>query len=367
MRAKVQVTLIAVLLSACGGQKLSHTASVAASTTLLSVPAYTVHPGLSDVLFFHQDNTEQRDARLAPTDCRAHISDVICNIDKLPNTNGGQVNCKPDDGTYAKPLQALYDHYPPALQRMFCSLSVIYLTDDSGGTAFAGLTYDKDHHITGAELGIRRSVIDQSLSLTTWATWKEELSFGGITGSYIATAGLPYIETSTKPAVSDFLYFTISHEFGHMFDFVNGLNQFVAMPAGPGAPVNPPAAVPGSWSSFSWATDKAVTSAGKFPYRKGLCFYSCDGEPMSKAAAPEVYRGLYASNFISTYAASNPWDDLADSFAYYRMDKELGTSYTLHTGQGEAYDIMQKLGSDVFAAKRQFITDFFGRPTITYP
>ena len=88
---------------------------------------------------------------------------------------------------------------------------------------------------------------------------------------------------------------------------------------------------------------------------------------MTKAAAPEVYRGLAKSDFISTYAASNPRDDLADSLAYYLMDKNLGTTYQLSSGQGESYDIMMKLRSPLFRAKYQYLVDFLSRPAIIYP
>ena len=87
---------------------------------------------------------------------------------------------------------------------------------------------------------------------------------------------------------------------------------------------------------------------------------------MTKTVAPELYRGLAQSDFISTYAASNPADDFADSLAYYLMDKNLDTVYQLNSGQGESYDIMMKLHSPLFRAKYQYIVDFLSRPIIIY-
>lgn len=287
-------------------------------------------------------------------DCRAHIREVICLADEP------DAACQPGGEAYARPFEDLYDRYPPTMQKMFCSLRRIWVLNKFFGTAFAGTILKDDGTIDGAQMGIRRSVLDEKVSLQTWATWKEELSFGGVTGSYEATPGLPKVETQSNGAADDFLYFVVTHEFGHIFDFANALNQVES--DAPDA-----AATPGSWTALSWATSDAVLPANRFPFRRGLCFYACDGEFMTRVAAPEVYRGLARTNFLSTYAATNPWDDFADSLAYYLLDKNLGTSYELQSGQGESFDIMAKLHGDLFATKRQYISDFLSRPAVTYP
>ena len=81
---------------------------------------------------------------------------------------------------------------------MFCSLKHIYIEKKFYGTAYAFGTYDQDKKMDGAELGIRQSVLDQNLKLTNWASWKEQLSFGGVTDSYTVTPYLPRIETTLK-------------------------------------------------------------------------------------------------------------------------------------------------------------------------
>lgn len=322
--------------------------------------------GLNDFYMIRSDE-EHREKILGS--CRDQIAKAICLTKNNPLDT--PANCQADGAArYAKPFEALYDHAPPALQSMFCSLKKLYVIGEFFGTAFGGTLLDAQGHIIGAQMGIRQSVLDQNLDLKTWATWKEQLSFGGITGSYTATPGLPYVATVTSvPGVNDFLYFVVAHEMGHMFDFANRLNKLEPTknpPAADDPPANP-AFVEGSWGSISWTNLSTPRAQNKFPYRRGLCFYECGGEFMTKTAAPEVYRGLAKSEFISSYAASNPHDDFADTLAYYLMDKNLGTTYQLSSGQGESYDVMMKLHSPVFQAKYQYIIDFLSRPSIVYP
>jgi hypothetical protein len=318
-------------------------------------------------------------SKLEPSaDCRAHIREVMCLFDSLDDIDqapAGHESCLAGGEEYAAPFEALYDAYPPALQKMFCSLRVLYVLNNFEGTAFGGTLKDENGQPSGAHMGIRRSVLDEGLDLTTWASWKEQLSFGGVSGSYTVTPTLPHIETATSRPVNDFLYFVVTHEFGHIFDFANHLNAF-ASAKDPDLSCSPTEEVPmdpscapaaGSWTSLSWESQTLPLVSQRFAYRKGLCFYWCDDEGLTEAAVPEAYSGLAASNFISMYAATNPWDDFADSLAYYVMRQELGTSYVIDTVQASRYDIMGKIDSDVFTTKRQYIAAFLARDGIVYP
>ena len=345
----------------CGRQKPTPQSST-------SRDAYKLVDGVNDFYIVRSTEESIPEKETSLASCRDNIAKIICLTKNSPFE--APATCQEGGpARYAKPFEALYDHFPPALQPLFCSLKKLYVITDFYGTAFGGILQDSQGHTIGAQMGIRQSVLDQNLDLKTWATWKEQLSFGGITGSYTATPGLPAVATTTTPSiVNDFLYFVVAHEMGHMFDFANQLNKLESVPPPtPGdSPANP-AFSPGTWGSLSWTNLATPRESNKIPYRRGLCFYECDGEYMTKAAAPEVYRGLAKSDFISTYAASNPRDDLADSLAYYLMDKNLGTTYQLSSGQGESYDIMMKLRSPLFRAKYQYLVDFLSRPAIIYP
>lgn len=117
--------------------------------------------------------------------CREHIRKVMCLADPAPNGGVGQDRpCLPGGDAYAVFFETLYDHYPLSLQKMFCSLKVIYVEKEFSGTAYAGTIKDPSGKIVGAQMGIRKSVLDSQLNLSAWASWKEQLSFGGKTDSY---------------------------------------------------------------------------------------------------------------------------------------------------------------------------------------
>ncbi|MBI3557505.1 MAG: hypothetical protein HY074_14670 [Deltaproteobacteria bacterium] len=181
-----------------------------------------------------------------------------------------------------------------------------------------------------------------------------------LTGSYTSTPGLPVIHTHSKPGVSDFLYFVIAHEFGHIFDFANQLNKSV----------NEHELAPGSWGALSWKDNTTPSAGNRFPNHRGLCFYECNGKTLPASAIAPLYEALYEStNFISTYSTTEPWDDFADSLAYYLVAKNLGTRYELDTQQPTraVYDSIAKVTSARFATKYQFLDAFLKRTDIKYP
>lgn len=307
--------------------------------------------------------------RRRPEDCRAHIEQVLC-VDPEETTDAEQSprqapRCAAGGEAYVAAFQSLHDQMPLALQRMFCSLTAIKVLSRFEGTAFASVSTGKDGKANGAVMGIRRSVLDEGLDLQTWASWKEQLSFGGSAGGYAVSPLLPHVRTNTAamPGVNDFLYFVVTHEFGHMFDIAGGFNRTVkCKDEGEGCALEK-----GTWGSLSWATDRTPLERNRFPFRKGLCFYGCGMEGMTRAAAPDLYEGLARSEFLSTYAATNPWDDFADSLAYYLMRERLGTGYVLRTAQGREYDIMAKIDAPQFQPKRAYIEAFLARSDIAYP
>ena len=340
-------------------------------TALLSTQAFALEAGFPNTLGKKDFFLEKGSAPLARfleepvLDCRANIAKVVCVVDPVQEgTSPNQRLCIGDASAYAQMFEDLYDQYPPALQKMFCSLRHIYIERQFFGTAYAGSVVDENFKpVGGALMGIRKSVLDERLNLTTWASWKEQLSFGGITDSYIASPNLPTVQTSSATNTNDFLYFVVAHEFGHIFDFANKLNysENCQNPWEENCKM-----ASDSWGALSWETTNQPHAENEFPHRRDLCFYACNGNTINPADTNEVYAGMARTNFLSTYAAVQPWDDFADSLGYYVIEKRGGT-YALNTGAGATYDIMEKLRSDLFRTKREYIERFLDRKDIVYP
>lgn len=304
-------------------------------------------------------------------DCRVNISKTICLAE--PATTGQQPMdrlCLDGGDSYSVYFEKIYDNYPPSLQKMFCSVKRIFIEKSFPGTAYAGAIYNSQGQPTGAVMGIRQSVLDQNLDLQTWASWKEQLSFGGTTNSFAPADNLPRVETSSASNVSEFLYFVIAHEFGHIFDFANGLNRTSdCTTPNPKPGTGDCALAPGTWGALSWERTTKPLAQNDFSNRTGLCFYNCT-HPLSAENVSQVYTDLSQTNFISTYATTQPWDDFADSLAYYLISQNLNASYIIDTRQPNTphvFDVMTKLHSDLFAEKYQYIQRFLNRTDIYYP
>lgn len=352
---KLVVPLLSVfvlgLLSSCGG---TNEAKIRLKSRSLMTEI-----GPHDVLVNYVSSADYA-SREKVEDCYAHIEEVMC----LVKDNTTKDECLPGGEAYAAPFQELYKNYPPALQKMFCSLDNIYVLETFYATAYAANNVDEQGRVVGANMGIRKSVLDENLSLSKWASWKEQLNFGGDVTGYKSAKTLPRHTTSAAPGkreVNDFLYFVVAHEFGHMFDFANAINRIDAACTGESCPFEVD-----TWGDFSWETPNMAKADQDFENRNGLCFYTCKSNPLSASSVPSVYRGLHRSNFVSTYAASNPYDDFADSLGYVALLDYLQSEYYLDTNSGARYDIMAKLRSKRFAEKRQYIYDFLAG-SILYP
>ena len=101
--------------------------------------------------------------------------------------------------------------------------------------------------------------------------------------------------------------------------------------------------------------------------RSGLCFYDCKGNFVNRSLIPQIYQGVFDSIFVNTYASTNPWDDFADSLAYYAIDKYLGGQIMLHTGEGHSHELTLKLKDPLFQEKYQFMDKFLSRTDMVYP
>jgi hypothetical protein len=305
-------------------------------------------------------------ARKRHRDCRKQIADALCLITARPNVapfspqsqpylDMQSRSCDPNNGRYVAFFEAVYDRFTPVMQQMFCSLGTLVVDPHLESIAYAGMRG------SSAVMGFRRSAIDENLSLDTLLTWKEQLPFGGDPDSYDLSSDLPMLQFTAPPQPAhNVAYYVLAHEFAHLFDFANGINKRCF--PGEQCPV-----APESFAGHSWETSQRPLGTQDFVHREEICYYHCQAEPLPARAIGPLYAGLHRSNFITLYAATNVFDDFAESVAFYLLDQLGDATFRLDTRQGQQYDLLGGVGSTRFAGKKQFIETFLADKAVRYP
>ncbi len=287
------------------------------------------------------------DSRFTDDDCRDRISKVVCLVDDNSTGLAYGRECLADSAKYVPVFETLYDEFPPLLQKMFCSVSKIFIEKNLDSTAYAvPNTY---------AIGIRQSLLDEKLSLGAWATWKEQLPFGGSLTSYAVKEDLPSFTVESQEVKNDFLWDVVAHEFGHLFDFANQLNSGFSN------------VKEGSWGALSWTSFSTPKQGNDYFHRADICFYNCTGA-LSRDLIPQIYDELFTkTNFLNTYTGRNPYEDWADTFGFYLLFKYHKTRVVLTTNQGKTYDLSKELASARLKEKVEFVENFLNRSDILYP
>ncbi|KQV52137.1 hypothetical protein [Massilia sp. Root335] len=184
----------------------------------------------------------------------------------------------------------------------------------------------------------------------SWATWKENLPFGGPGFSLAATIADPHDDTRAHA-----LQFLLLHEFGHV---VTAGGTFLPRWWEP----VPAASFP--FLDLSWGVNAQGRflpwDGSDFELRGVVDFYGTN--KLDSDAILTAYSGLEGSDFPSLYGATNPYDDFAECFASYVHSELLGRPYLLRVD----YDGVPQATLDSFwasprsAAKRAFMRALLG-------
>jgi hypothetical protein len=303
-----------------------------------------------------------------PSDCRAHIRKAICLVASqesggLPD-NSKPRECLAGGEQYAATFEQLYDSFPRALQQMFCSLQKIHVEKSFYATAYAKTLWIKNPEkgtwaTNGGILGIRQSVLDSSIDLAKWASWKEQLPFGGASESYALTENLPTVKTHSQGASNDLLYFVVAHEFGHFFDSANDANAHRCEGDGEQKKCS---FLPDTWAAISWEAPLIPKSGHDFPNRDRVCFYDCKQPKIDASLMPTMYNDLATSPFLTMYGATSPYEEFADTYAYVMLSEAFDSSFKFAVPGTESYDVMKKLYSTGYLEKVSFIKNLMRDP-----
>jgi hypothetical protein len=144
-------------------------------------------------------------------------------------------------------------------------------------------------------------------SANDWATWKENSPFRS-QGAYRIKATIEPKESDNRKQAIQFI---LTHEIGHLVGAVNQVhpNWFIG-----GDPEE------FAFTKISWIKkrDKVISRFDhQFPLRKDISYYRFDKSPLSSDRILDCYRQLEHTDFSSLYAATNMWDDFAETFVIF--------------------------------------------------
>ncbi len=313
------------------------------------------------------------DTWVRPTDCRANISHIICEVE--PQTQRFEDRaCQGGEAKYIPVFEQIYDSLDPINQKMFCSLRFIYVERNFFATAYASTVYKKDSaghvvHLPGTILGFRKAYLDLAPAFATWATWKDQLNFTEIKTDLDLPLNFPRFTAGSKNP--SFLKDVVIHEFGHMFDFANALDSVQLDDENCGA-ANPDESekcpyhfVEKNWGSLTWKTFDTVKPEYDFFNRDRLCFYRCTTHMNPETEVLPFYQGLGHSVFVSTYAASNPMEDWAEAWAAHWM-LENGEDFEINASADYTFKASDIVNSPKSAERKLFMEHFLSSE-IKYP
>ncbi|MFZ6875419.1 hypothetical protein ACO0LF_25415 [Undibacterium sp. Di27W] len=192
-------------------------------------------------------------------------------------------------------------------------------------------------------------------SANEWASWKESTPF--LPGSAYQLS--LQIEASENDNRKNAIQFLLLHEFGHVLtahseflpDWWIGAQKFKASEEY-------------TFLSLCWQIamngDIIPLLRHDFAHRKELRFYS--KQQVSGDLILAIYQALEKTGFPSLYAATNAYDDFAESFAMYVHAVIMGKPYHLTVASGDQIimDIGDYWSSPRARAKKQLFAEYLG-------
>jgi len=248
----------------------------------------------------------------------------------LDNFNNGYPN-KPRaailSSDFASDVRKAFAEIPAPVQRLLAQkLAGIYFVEDLGGSGFTELIYDASKPVAGYVV-LDASVL-QSRTANNWATWKENTPFISSPDFKLNAT----IEEASQDNRKQAIQYILLHELGHVLSINVGLIPNWNIDP---KDINTSASYP--FFHLSWEISKDsnqyVTIFDKsFPQRKDVAYYF--GAKLPAAEMVHTYDALERTNFATLYAATNPYDDFAESFVTYVHTVLMGKPFEITLSSG---------------------------------
>ena len=188
----------------------------------------------------------------------------------------------------------------------------VFVVEDFGGTGYTEEVLDERGRPVAAIMMLDPSQLGRTAN--EWASWKESTTFG-LAPPFELRAR---IEAAARDDAAHALQFIVLHELGHALSvgstWVPSWHQGAKSIGSVGA---------WSFSRLSWTLRKgrwAASAQEELPEIQRLHFYRKPSAPDRELAGESValtYEHLEKTDFPTLYAATNPYDDFAESYASY--------------------------------------------------
>lgn len=183
----------------------------------------------------------------------------------------------------------------------------IFLVEGLGSTGFSDAIMDAGGQPRFGYIVLDVGVLDRVAN--QWATWKESTPFKDNPDFRIEAI----IERNENNSRENAIQYILLHEFGHILSIGERFHPYWG-----NAPPNNKDLQAYAFSSESWLISKnryISVFEKTLPARDQIVYYL--GARLAAEHMLEVYTDLEKTNFSTLYAATNPFDDFAESFASY--------------------------------------------------
>jgi hypothetical protein len=211
---------------------------------------------------------------------------------------------------FAADVRCAIDEMPAVVkERLEPKLLGIFFVGGLGSTGVTDIVLRENGEALGSVVLLDVESLVQRTA-NEWATWKENMPFSPAHGITVKTSIAEPVDDNRKNAIQHLLL----HEFGHVLSAGEAFvpDWWLGLPNLPGDRAYP-------FLSLAWqiADGRSVVPIppNDFPRRERIDYYT--GARLSGDDACDIYAALQASSFPSLYAATNVYDDFAESFAIY--------------------------------------------------
>jgi len=216
----------------------------------------------------------------------------------------------------------------------------IFLVTDLGGTAFISVVNDENGKTLAGFIVLDTDAINRRAN--EWATWKENTPFKQDNSE----AGFHILATIENPQLNtrrNAIQYILLHELGHLVAITNEIHPSWKSPVSEIANID---SYPFTMQSWTIATRSNPQhkggAAGKLRYvsnyddqftdRESVVYYF--GPKLGSQDMVSVYEELEQTNFPTLYAATNLYDDFAESFVTYVHSEIMHRPFRIEIKQG---------------------------------